>query len=294
MALFGGITTTTTVGEGMQFGVLVPWINQWIVCCNGNTVLVLEPQNLKCVGAMTLGQRIVDFCTHKRHLYMLVVGHQRTIVKLSLPLSLPEPEQSPVVVNIIEPPSVTVEEDTMAPSNMADTVKKDGLEHKQKMVEDDNTGTVKEERLLSNEVVPIIIRVEEEETDSNECVKDGVDVPHVDEQSKAAQVTTEDLPIESKNNAKTDKEEEKELSRSDEGTSSSVGVAEDEKKEETTGAKKVLSAVESRLHQVADLKGILSNPLGKLTRNESPKEEEKPKDEPVSKIIVDNHNPLKF
>ena len=228
---------TTVVSDGMQFSVLVPWINQWVVCYHGNTVFVLDPSNLKCIGVMSIGQQIIDLCTHKKDVYMLVMGHQRLIIKLSLSTS--EPKKTPIML-----PSVI--ENTDAPNT----------------VKDDN-----EQKDIADDDIPATLTKDEQ---PEAFVQENSDVV-VGTAGQLESVSTDVLKNED------DKEDDQ-----------SENVIEEEKKPEEKGAKKVLSAVESRLQQVSDLKGIiLSNPLGKLTsaRHESPKEEEKPKDEPVSDMI---------
>ena len=248
MTLFGGITTTTVINEGMQFDILVPWINQWVVCCHGNTVLVLEAQKLKCVGAMSIGQKIIDMCTYEKDLYLLVCGHQRTLVKLSLPL--PEPIKEPKVlpVNLQSPIESlpTIHSLPVVPSfHMPHEISSDAVSH---AVEDDDV------------------------------VKDGVSIVRTNNSVKEIPViVTQEVKSSSEAVVNTDTNEDQIDDCEDNG---SVAVVD---RKDESGAKKVLSAVELRLHQVADLKGILSNPLGKLVRHDSPKEEEKPKqEEPVS------------
>ena len=84
MPLYGGIIKTSPPDDSWQFTKLVPWTDEWIVSCHGNTVWVLEPHTLSCKGMMTLGQVIVDIAVNKQDLYLLIVGHQRALVKLSL------------------------------------------------------------------------------------------------------------------------------------------------------------------------------------------------------------------
>ncbi len=262
MTLFGGITTTTVINEGMQFDILVPWINEWVVCCHGNTVLVLEAQNLKCVGAMSIGQKIVDMCTHESDLYLLLWGHQRTLVKLSLPL--PEPIKEPKVspVNLQSPtelsPTIQSSPDIQSsPTNQSLPVEESFHLSKQEVSSDAVSHAVEDD----------------------DVVKDGVSAIRTDKISveKVPIIVTQEVKGSLEDVVNTDTNEDKVDDCEDDGS-----VAENDRKDES-GAKKVLSAVESRLHQVADLKGILSNPLGKLARHDSPKEEEKSKqEEPVS------------
>ncbi len=239
MTLFGGITTTTVVSDGMQFSVLVPWINQWVVCYHGNTVLVLDPFNLKCIGAISIGQQIVDLTTHKDDVYMLVTGHQRTIVKLSFVTM--ETKKTPVMYI-----------DSSSAMEVFDTV-----------VTDNND---------QEENVHIDIIVTDTTIDDTTMITPVIDCDDIVESNDVGMI--DQLEAESK-------EVVSEATNEEQGETGDGNVKTEEDRKEDRGAKKVLSAVESRLHQVTDLKGIiLSNPLGKL-RLESPKEEEKAKDEPV-------------
>ena len=86
MTLFGNIATTTVPSDTWQFGRLIPWSNDCIVCYHGNTVWVLDPFTLIVKGVMSLGQKILDVIASGNDLYLLLVGHQRPIVKLSLPV----------------------------------------------------------------------------------------------------------------------------------------------------------------------------------------------------------------
>ena len=65
-------------------------MDSWIVSWHGNTVWVLEPHTLSCIGVMTLGQKIIDVGTEGRNIYLLLCGHQRPVVKLSLPRQVKE------------------------------------------------------------------------------------------------------------------------------------------------------------------------------------------------------------
>lgn len=85
MTLYGGIATPTVHNEASQFGPVLPWTNTLVVCYYGNTVWVLEPGTLMCVGVMTLGQKVLGGVTCGRDLYLLIAGHQRPLVKLSMP-----------------------------------------------------------------------------------------------------------------------------------------------------------------------------------------------------------------
>ena len=71
-----------------------------MVVSHENTVLVLEPQSLTCIGGISLGQSIIDMATDRRSVYLLCKGHQRKIVKLSMPAEEPTtavlPQPSPV------------------------------------------------------------------------------------------------------------------------------------------------------------------------------------------------------
>jgi hypothetical protein len=87
--LYGGMTTNTTPSDQWQFGKLLPWKDEWVVGWHGNTVWVLEPHSLSCKGVMTLGQKIIDVSIVNSDLYLLLVGHQRPLVKLSLPSLTP-------------------------------------------------------------------------------------------------------------------------------------------------------------------------------------------------------------
>lgn len=86
MTLFGNIATTTIPSDVWQFGRLISWSNDCIVCYHGNTVWVLDPFTLVVKGVMSLGQKILDVIASGNDLYLLLIGHQRPIVKLSLPV----------------------------------------------------------------------------------------------------------------------------------------------------------------------------------------------------------------
>ena len=81
--------------KGCQFTLLQPLADRYLVSFHGNTLLVVEPETLLCVGAMSLGAEIVGVATSGRHIFALCIGHQRPVVKLSLPA--PQEQRLPPV-----------------------------------------------------------------------------------------------------------------------------------------------------------------------------------------------------
>lgn len=84
--LFGGVLLPAVIKGSWQFSTLEPLGDELVAASHDNTVLVLEPKSLSCVGGMSLGQSIVDMSTDGRSIYLLCRGHQRAVVKLSLPV----------------------------------------------------------------------------------------------------------------------------------------------------------------------------------------------------------------
>ena len=123
MTLYGGIATPTAFNDASQFGLVLPWVNNLVVCYYGNTIWVLEPSTLSCLGVMSLGQKVVGGVTYGQDLYLLLMGHQRPLVKLSLPRpptptdNLPSHQVTPESANNengdgrLTPPEDTVKED---------------------------------------------------------------------------------------------------------------------------------------------------------------------------------------
>ena len=225
-------------------------------------MLVLEPHNLKCIGAMTLGQKIVDFGTCENDIYMLLQGHQRMIVKLSF--VLPKDKRIPAI-NVLAP--MVDEEQTEAERGS----EKDATEEKQMMNETEEEAGIKDKEVTC--FTDKALSRDSEETDNVE--RDGP-VPTENNQLS----TTLEEPVSSDGPPLLNATIE---SFKDGDTEGNEDNKENEGRAEK-GPMKVLSAVESRLNQVVDLTGKLSNPLGKLnlTRHDfprNPKEEEK--DEPV-------------
>lgn len=85
IAFYGGISRPVQLQMGWQFTILQPLDGHYLVTFHANTLLVMEPESLLCVGAMTLGTAIVGVVTAGRHIFALCSGHQRPVVKLSLP-----------------------------------------------------------------------------------------------------------------------------------------------------------------------------------------------------------------
>ena len=98
--LFGGVLLPLVLRSSWQLSSIQPLGDEWVVVSHENTVLVLEPQSLTCIGGISLGQSIIDMATDRRSVYLLCKGHQRKIVKLSMPAEEPTtavlPQPSPV------------------------------------------------------------------------------------------------------------------------------------------------------------------------------------------------------
>ncbi len=87
--LFGGVFLPLVLRSSWQLSSIQPLGDEWVVASHENTVLVLEPQSLTCIGGISLGQGIVDMATDSGNVYLLCKGHQRKIVKLSVPAEEP-------------------------------------------------------------------------------------------------------------------------------------------------------------------------------------------------------------
>ena len=231
MTLFGNIATTTTPSDTGQFGKLIPWSDGCIVCYHGNTVWVVDPFTLVVKGVMTLGQKIIDVVATGKDLYLLLVGHQRPIVKLSLPA--PIVKTLPVPVEGAE----RREEEEMRDGGEKVKAEGDVSGEGDRISEEDKSQTVNEETKI--------------DTKEDMTIKDDID-----------QIIGEPLASKTGEENLTSKEEES-VQLESSGTPS---VARTDNKEEgrggeeQQGSRRVLGVVVG-----SGLKGIFAQPLNKLT-----------------------------
>ena len=113
IAFYGNILRPVKVQKGCQFTLLQPLADRYLVTFHANTLLVVEPDTLLCLGAMSLGTEIVGVATAGRHIFALCCGHQRPVVKLSL--SAPQEGQ------LVTPPLGHTHPSFNSPPNMSPT-----------------------------------------------------------------------------------------------------------------------------------------------------------------------------
>ena len=287
MPLYGGIATPTTFSDVWQFGTILPWKNEWVIGYCGNTVWVLEPCTLTCVGTMTLGQKILDVEVDGDDLYLLLLGHQRLIVKLSLPQEKPE-EIPPLCVTTgdkdtekhvktcsLSTENLLSQEETVETKNKEDerTMREEiegdeNDEKKDKMKGEQFEGKEMEKKGKGNENADEDKTVEKEEKDVEESK-----LPLLEEEKKIIVLTDEMTKKEFYKEVSTFgfkyRYEEDFLAVDSEIEKHDLPISklqeeEKQKEEKDKGSTNVLSAVESRIHHVTDLRGILTQPLGKL------------------------------
>lgn len=195
---------------------------------------------------------------------MLVSGHQRYIVKLSLS----DPKPPTTHVHTILPLEEEEGCDSAGGKLMDDNndVVKDGVERKETETTTDSVTSPVED-----------LTIIEKETEPPKPSIDGDD-PAINNVTDATKDTQQEISVDMATSKLIDETAEDHCT--DDVQSKDDVIAEEnetnEKEDEKT-ATKMLNAVESRIqNQVADLKGFLSSPLSKLhlVRNESPKEEE--------------------
>ena len=291
-------------------------MDSWIVSWHGNTVWVLEPHTLSCIGVMTLGQKIIDVGTEGRNIYLLLCGHQRPVVKLSLPQQVKEKMKWSIdaVVEDVDTDNaknkehVKNQEDVKnqeCVKNQEDVKNQEGVE-----VEDVKSKEHVEVEAAKMEVVKIEeIKMEDTIEDVIEHLKPqtvSTEVSHIDTLIEDEELATTGSGISLDTNL-TDTNELTNV-HSDNMTLQEIpsftithdkektGEEEQSKKhKQEQGSKNVLKVMESGF---ADLKGKLSQPLGILSAGRKQeketsyddKEPETEKDQTVSSDLQTDAN----
>ena len=290
MPLYGGIATPTTFSDVWQFGMILPWKNEWVIGYCGNTVWVLEPRTLTCVGTMTLGQKILDVEVDGNDLYLLLLGHQRLIVKLSLPQEKPEEIPPHCVTTGDKDTEKQVKTCSLSTENLLsqeETVetknKEDERTVKEEMERDKNDE--KKDKMKGEQFEGKEIEMEKKDKDNENADDDKTEMKERNEEKDVEESKLPLLEEEKKIIVLTDEMTKKELYKEvstsgfrdeedflavdseiekDDLPISKLQEEEKQKEEKDKGSTNVLGAVETHIHHVTDLRGILSQPIGKL------------------------------
>ena len=169
--LFGGVLLPLTLNNTWQLSSIQPLDDDWVAVSHGNTLLVLEPHSLACVGGISLGQSIVDMDTDRRSVYLLCKGHQRNIVKLSMPAEEPSAAAVAVVQSLlVEEERSTKDREKLVEEEIKEEVPIENEEQEKEELLNEKEGGENVERKKESEEVDKELEVEEK--DENEKERD--------------------------------------------------------------------------------------------------------------------------
>lgn len=215
---------------------------------------VLDPFTLVVKGVMTLGQRIIDVVATGKDLYLLLIGHQRPIVKLSLPA--PVIKTLPVSMEGDERREEGVIEDEMRDDGEKVKAAEDEVSGERESIskEEDNNQSLNEETKIDTKEDMIM------KTDTDQAIE-GPPTTETSEENLGLKEQT--VPLESSGDPSVTQTDDKEEGRGG---------------EEQQASRRVLGVVVG-----SGLKGIFAQPLNKLTeiKKELVEGQEEERDEPV-------------